>query len=158
MNSSRINKLLSKKHVLVTGASGFIGSHLLRRLLRENCRVSIMARSSSDFWRIEDIKKDVAVFNGDLTGFDAKEFLGHFGDVKIIFHLGADGVGPNADDFENILKTNALGTLKLLELGRSLKVERFFYCGSCFEYCMPNKLEIFGLNMPLPTIMVASAG
>ena len=44
------------KHILLTGGTGFLGSHLARALINHNHHVTILIRSTSDLWRIDDIK------------------------------------------------------------------------------------------------------
>jgi nucleoside-diphosphate-sugar epimerase len=52
--------------VLITGASGFIGSHLTRLLLREGHQIFVLLRPESDPWRIEDLLPNLQVVEGDL--------------------------------------------------------------------------------------------
>ena len=52
---------------LVTGAAGFVGSCLVRRLLEQQDTVAIIAKPESDLWRIEDIKKRLKIYRGNLT-------------------------------------------------------------------------------------------
>ena len=51
----------------------------------------------------------------------------------VIYHLGAVGIRPTKNVGE-IFETNIGGTYRMLQLARQVKVERFVYCGSCFEY------------------------
>ena len=125
---------LSGKRVLVTGAAGFIGSHLSRRLVELDCRTTILVRPSTDLWRIRDIVDGVDIVYGNLRRFDAEDIAARLPDVEIIYHLGAAGLDQSLDDDTPIVETNVMGTLGMLQLARALKVERFVYCGSCFEY------------------------
>ncbi len=52
--------------VFITGATGFIGSHLARLLVREGCQVHALLRPGSDPWRIRDLLPDLHVVEGDL--------------------------------------------------------------------------------------------
>lgn len=125
---------LQGKKVLLTGATGFIGASLTRKLLHEGCQVSIFIRRSSDFWRIKDIFDQVEVHYVDLRDLSVDDFKDKIKGTHIIYHLGAAGVNQFQKDSLSIVETNIRGTLCLLQLARDLKVERFVYCGSCFEY------------------------
>ncbi len=57
------------RQVLVTGAAGFIGSHLTRRLVREGARVHILVRKKDAAWRIADLIEQVTLWEADLTDF-----------------------------------------------------------------------------------------
>ena len=52
--------------VFITGATGFIGSHLARLLLQEGCEVFALLRPESDPWRIRDLLPDLHVVEGEL--------------------------------------------------------------------------------------------
>ena len=47
------------KRVLITGASGFLGSHIVERMVKQNADLSIIVRESSDLWRIDEFIKDL---------------------------------------------------------------------------------------------------
>ena len=47
------------KKVLVTGATGFIGANIVRRLLKNNYEVHVLTRKCSDLWRLNDIYDDL---------------------------------------------------------------------------------------------------
>ena len=54
----------------VTGATGFIGSYLVRKLLDQNVEVAILLRSTSNTWRIENILHKTEIIKGDLRMLD----------------------------------------------------------------------------------------
>ena len=58
-------QFLKGRRVLVTGASGFIGSHVAERLVKAGNRVAVMVRQDSDLWRPRDLKTASPV-PGDL--------------------------------------------------------------------------------------------
>ncbi|HOW35800.1 MAG TPA: NAD-dependent epimerase/dehydratase family protein [Candidatus Omnitrophota bacterium] len=134
------NNSLHGKKVLLTGATGFIGSHLARKLVDSGCRVTILARHSSDFWRIQDILSKIEIINADLNDLDPEKIQPSLSGTQIIFHLGAAGVDQNKQDAPAMIQTNIMGTLAMLRLAQMLKSERFIYCGSCFEYGQGNLL------------------
>lgn len=119
---------------LVTGASGFIGSHLVRALVARGDDVVALVRPASDTWRLADVLNWIEVLRGDLTTIDAKSPPPELVDVHRVFHLAADGVSRTFGSSSPLVHANVVGTTNLLELSVRLDVERFVYCGSCFEY------------------------
>ncbi|HYE09781.1 MAG TPA: SDR family NAD(P)-dependent oxidoreductase, partial [Patescibacteria group bacterium] len=63
-------KFIKGKKALVTGANGFIGSHLVKRILELGADVSIIVRENSDLWRISSELIHIDVFKYDLTESD----------------------------------------------------------------------------------------
>jgi len=117
------------ERVLVTGASGFIGSHVARRLVRDGAHVLALVRPGSDLWRLADVAAEVELVHGDLAHDD----LPDPGPLDRVLHLAAAGVGDGAAP-DVIIAANVLGTQHALDLGRSSGAGAFLYCGSCFEY------------------------
>jgi nucleoside-diphosphate-sugar epimerase len=116
-----------KLRVLVTGANGFIGSHIIRRLTAENaCRVSGLVRRTSDLWRLESIPLDLVYGSlnlpteGALEGFDA------------VVHTSAR-VG-DWGSYEDFYRTNVEGTAGLLEAAAKSGVRRFVHLSSVAVY------------------------
>lgn len=115
------------ERVLVTGASGFIGSHLARRLLHEGHDVVALVRPTSDLWRLADVLESLELMTTELQDRP------RVGTLDSVFHLAAAGVRPDGDSRE-LVETNVAGTIAALELAAEARAGRFLYCGSCFEY------------------------
>jgi UDP-glucose 4-epimerase len=131
---------LNGDKVLVTGGAGFIGSHLVRRLVDSGCRVVVLVKPSSDLQRISDLLPLVELVPSDLDGIDAETAKAILTDVRIIYHLAAAGVNPVDQDVVAITRTNILSTMQLLTIGHAVGIERFVYCGSCYEYGSGDRL------------------
>jgi nucleoside-diphosphate-sugar epimerase len=132
--------------ILITGATGFIGSHLVRKLAKEGHKVCVLVRPASNLWRLEEIKGQVEILSSEISEFEFENFKTQLKDVEIIYHLAAAGVNQDINSTSQILNSNIIGTLKILQAAVTLKVTQFIYCGSCFEYgsgkliketCMP---------------------
>lgn len=136
------NKLpLSGRRVLVTGATGFIGSHLVRRLVGIGCEVVAMTRPSSNLWRIKDTLSQVKIVKADMDKLVVGNLESGLKGVEVVYHLAAAGVDQCRQDAMSIFRTNVMGTVQLLRLAHSLKTIRFIYCGSCFEYGPGSRLR-----------------
>jgi nucleoside-diphosphate-sugar epimerase len=133
--------------VLVTGATGFVGSHLVRALVADGHDVVVITRPSSDLWRLHDVLDWVELVATDLVHIDADEPHPSLNDVEVVFHLAAEGVTPSADTHA-VVESNVVGTLRLLEFARAVGVERFVYAGSCFEYGAGTNLREDALPQP----------
>lgn len=95
--------------VLVTGASGFIGKHLVERLVQEKNEVAILTRTNT-FRFPESIK----IFSGKLD--ELSESIQSF-DPGYVFHLAGTSIYPqNNHDLENLWEANELFGVRLLEI------------------------------------------
>mgnify|MGYP001825036918 CR=1 FL=1 len=77
------------RRVLVTGAGGFIGSHLARRLVGEGAQVQILLKKDESRWRLEDILDHLVVGEADIAHLPSLQpILSRF-NPQVIFHLAA---------------------------------------------------------------------
>src|SRR6516164_8842734 len=133
--------------VLVTGGAGFIGSHLVEKLLAEGHDVAILD-DFNDFYdpkikraNITAVAKKIAVHDVDLRNGEKVAAL--FGKEKFdaIFHLAARaGVRPSIQQPQLYYDTNVAGTLHLLEGARANGVERFIFASSSSVYGAAKKV------------------
>jgi nucleoside-diphosphate-sugar epimerase len=98
--------------VLLTGATGFLGSHVLRQLLKERADVAVLLRPDSDRWRIEELLSKVTVIEGDLKNIeDAGDAIRAFR-PEAVCHLAWSGVQRSFRNqplqFENVARTARL--------------------------------------------------
>jgi nucleoside-diphosphate-sugar epimerase len=127
--------------VVVTGAAGFIGSHLCDRLLADGHDV-VGIDSFSDFYDRALKKRNLEAARSD-ENFTLVELDMVDGDVarairgaRIVFHLaGLDGVSPSwGDHFDRYVKDNIVATQRLLEALREHPVERLVFASSSSVY------------------------
>ena len=129
-----------KKNIyLITGASGFVGSCLLRKLVEKEARVHIILRKNSKTWRIKDISDKVNVHTGDLSKFNEVQQIVNKVRPTIIYHLASYGAYPYQKNVEKILKTNIFGTLNLLKAAADHQYKLFVNTGSSSEYGFKKK-------------------
>jgi nucleoside-diphosphate-sugar epimerase len=100
---------------LVTGAAGFVGANLARRLVAEGHEVHALVRPGSDRWRLAELAADVAVREADLRDGDAVAAAFAAGRPDVVFHLGTRGAYSWQAEAREILETNVLGTANVLD-------------------------------------------
>ena len=119
---------------LVTGATGFVAANLARRLVADGDEVVLLARPGSDPWRLDAIRREVVVYEVDVTDADSVESVVATTKPAHVFHLAAHGAYSWQTDAARILATNVLGTLNLLESSLRHGCEAFVNTGSSSEY------------------------
>jgi UDP-glucuronate 4-epimerase len=127
--------------ILVTGGAGFIGSHLVEKLLATGHEVSILD-DFNDFYdpqikraNVERVAGDVAIHRIDLRDSAAVNLLFHREKFDAIAHLAARaGVRPSIQQPQLYFDTNVSGTLHLLEAARMTGIERFLFASSSSVY------------------------
>lgn len=113
--------MLDKKNVLMTGATGFLGSNLLRELVKQKYEVAILKRSFSNIDRIKDLLKFVKFFDLDKTSV---EDIFKKNDTDIILHCATSYGRSDTDPF-TVIDANLLLPLKLLQIGKKNKIKYF---------------------------------
>ncbi|MCS7116292.1 MAG: GDP-mannose 4,6-dehydratase [Nitrososphaerota archaeon] len=115
--------------VLVTGASGFIGRHLVKYLRDRGFTVIDL-----------DLRSSTII--GDVTDWSFVSSLEHL-DFNSIVHLAAMvEIKDSLSDMYGCYRVNSFGTLNLLELAFKKKVERFVYASSANVYGLPLELPV----------------
>jgi NAD dependent epimerase/dehydratase len=129
----------NSKHVLVTGAGGFIGSHLCEALVRTGADVTAMIHYSSrpDWGNLElapsQIKSSLKVVAGNIE--DTEFVLRQVNGQQVIFHLAALIAIPYSYAApRSYITTNVLGTLNVLEAARSCGVEKVVHTSTSETY------------------------
>ena len=139
------------KNILVTGGAGFIGSHLVDRLLTEGeWRVTVVD-DFNDFYEPEIKRANVAshlqnsnykLFKPDIRDKTALETVFAEANFNCIVHLAARaGVRPSLEQPLLYSQTNIEGTVNLLELARQNKVKQFVFGSSS---------SVYGINAKVP--------
>ena len=127
--------------VLVTGGAGFIGSHLVEKLLECGHQVVVLD-DFNDFYdpqikqaNIAGFAADVTVYHVDLRDSDSVRNLFRREKIDVIAHLAARaGVRPSIQQPRLYYDANVTGTLHLLEAARVTGVERFVFASSSSVY------------------------
>lgn len=122
------------KRAIITGATGFVGANLARRLLAEGHEVHLLVRPGHAPWRIEAIKADVRLRVLNLG--DAEALARVVADVRPewVFHLAAHGAYSWQTDLARMIQTNVIETVNLVEACLRAGFEAFVNTGSSSEY------------------------
>src|SRR5580658_8022632 len=125
---------VKEKRVLVTGGSGFIGSHLVKSLLQQGAKVAVTVRYGNIVKniRLADCWSCIDVIEADLRNRGALEAIQRF-DPEVVFHLAAyQHVGQSFSQVEECFDVNAKGTANLLDTCR--KAPKFVYIATSEVY------------------------
>jgi nucleoside-diphosphate-sugar epimerase len=119
--------------VLLTGATGFIGSHLARLLVARGQDVVAVIKPSSSRWRIADVEHAVRVVECDLQNREAIVRAFPDGGPDVCIHLAWHGwSGPSLTAEENL--SSVAASAELLRALVDIGCQRFVGVGTCFEY------------------------
>jgi len=119
---------------LVTGATGFLGSHVARQLAGRGDDVRVLVRPTSDLRALEGLAAEH--FQGDLR--DRASLDRAMDGVRRVFHVAAD-YRLWARDPREIYESNVTGTKNLLEAARHAGVEKFIYTSTVATIAVPRE-------------------
>lgn len=123
---------LEEKHIFITGSNGFIGSHLLGRLVQEGFEVTILLREGSNTSRIETLLN-----KSQVRRIAADHIESYFENTppSTILHLATCyRKYHTADDIEEMIASNVTFPTQIAQLAVSHGVKYFINTGSFFEY------------------------
>ncbi|GAB4469401.1 MAG: hypothetical protein Kow00124_04520 [Anaerolineae bacterium] len=125
---------LAGKRVVVTGGTGFIGAHLVRRLVQEGAQVTIFARHTSERSRILDVADAVKLREVDIRSAGAVTEAVTRSRPEVVFHLAAEGVTNPFLSHEIALDVNLYGTLNVIRAAAGAGASRIIHTGTSYEY------------------------
>jgi UDP-glucose 4-epimerase len=128
------------KTCLVTGGAGFIGSHLVDRLIQEGYRVVVIDNESTGFR--ENVHARAIYLKGDITNLHDLKRCFSLG-IDVVFHIaGQTSTIRSFDDPLNDLMINVVGTINILKMCLKYKVPRLMYASSMTVYGHPRRIPV----------------
>ena len=123
--------------ILVTGGAGFIGSHLVDRLVKENHKVVVIDNLTTG--KKENVNPQADFYNLDICDFEKIKPL--FKNIDFVFHLAAIPQVPvSVEDPVRTSKVNILGTINVFKAAIEAKVKRIIFASSSSVYGNQEKL------------------
>lgn len=133
-----MNVIFMSKYVLLTGGTGFVGSHLLEELLNQNKKVIMLKRSFSNTWRIDELMENENLITKDIDKVNLEDvFTQH--DIEGVLHLATFAQRAHKSDAVNeMINSNINFPTELLENSVNNNVKFFINTGSFSEYELKN--------------------
>lgn len=148
--------------ILITGATGFVGACLTRRLLDAGYEVNIIRRRDSNRWRIADLSGRITEHVCNLTDAEAVESCIATVRPDVICHLATYGGFAFQRDIREIVEANLLGTMNLLTACEKVGFRLFINTGSSSEYGekrhamreedLPEPVGVYGVSKVAATL------
>lgn len=124
--------------VIVTGGAGFIGSHVVDRLLERGYQVVVIDNYTTGKTQNNTTHKNLSIAEGTIADYSfVKEIFDNFS-PDIVIHTAATYSNP--DDWEEDIATNILGTVNIIRVSKAHHVKRFVYLQTSLCYGL-NPLE-----------------
>jgi UDP-glucuronate 4-epimerase len=136
------------KHYLITGGAGFIGSNLIRQLLKEKCRVTCIDNFDPFYspdiknLNLHDFKNDsrFRLISYDLGKISVEELLDNIREpVDLVVHLAAKaGVRPSIQNPLAYQQANVIGLQNMLDFAKEKSIKQFVFASSSSVYGINN--------------------
>lgn len=122
---------------LVTGGAGFIGSHIVDKLIKSGYEVVVIDNETSTVHENFYYNKKAVYHKLDIADYDATRAI--YNNIDYVFHCAAESrIQPTIDNPILGVRTNTLGTAVVLQCSREAKVKRVMYSSTSSAYGLQN--------------------
>jgi len=124
---------------IVTGGAGFIGSHLVDKLLSLNHEVTVLDNfSTGRVDNLKHVKDKIKIIDCDISVQD--KWINEFKNTDWVFHVaGLADIVPSIQNPDGYFKSNVLGTLNIAEISKKNNIKRIIYLASASCYGIPDE-------------------
>jgi len=145
---------LKEENILVTGGAGFIGSALVRELLKEDANTIVYDNFIyGDRINVVELENQIEVIAGDILSWKLYDVIKEF-KVRYVFHLAAEPYIPHCyDNPERFFDVNVRGTMNMLMACKTLGVERIAHFSTSEVY---GTAQFVPMNESHPTLPLST--
>jgi UDP-glucose 4-epimerase len=141
--------MIKMSNILVTGGAGYIGSHVVRGLLRHGYQPIVLDNLQTGHRKAI---KDALLIEGDLSDQEKLKEIFRFNSIQVVMHLAADClVGESVRDPLKYFNNNVKNSIQLIEIMNELNVNKIVFSSSAAVYGEPEKIPIPEDHPCLPT-------
>ena len=133
-----VDRAFAGRRVLVTGGAGFVGGSLVRRLVEQGARVTVLDDLFTG--RADTLPSSVQFVEGSVT--DAPLVRKLVADSSVVFHMAARNIIASTKNPRDDFETNIGGTLNVLLAARDSRPDRVVYTSSASVYGNPRSIPI----------------
>jgi UDP-glucose 4-epimerase len=145
----------SARRALVTGAAGFIGSHLVTRLSAAGCHVTGIDNERSGDW--SRISVPCVRIERDLAAMDTAELATRTAGVDVCFHLAAEKHNSSRSTPQRVIDVNISATRRLLEAAAISRVGKIVFTSSLYAYGSLGPAAMSEGDVPVPTTVYGTS-
>lgn len=143
--------MFENKNILVTGAAGFIGSHLCKYLAQVNPR-KILALDSLNYgtWQNLGELKNIELIKADLAELSSDDFLNLMKKTDYVFHLAAEKHNQSKDSPQKVIDVNISATYRLIDSAAKSSIKKFVFTSSLYAYGNMQSSAMKETDIPKP--------
>lgn len=122
------------KNIVITGATGFVGSNLVRFLLKKNFKIYVILRTDSDLSNLTDIKEEIEIFRYDNEINNLIDFFTAVTPITV-FHLASNFIAEHESlQIDSLIQSNITFGLHLLEAMKVAGVKQLINTGTSWQH------------------------
>ena len=140
--------------ILVTGGCGFLGSHLVDKLVNLNHTITVIDNlSNGKISNLNDSIKKIKLIKADIS--KNGQWKKYFRKIDVVIHLAAIAdIVPSINNPTKYFNVNVKGTLNILENCREFKVKKIIYAASSSSYGIPKNIQQMSLKNLIQNILM----